>query len=81
MLKKDLNEKDLKLSEEYEANRTRLEQENRILNEKLQTLTAEYQEKMTYLQSQQNQEIQTLLNNLAKENEVHIERYSIILFS
>ena len=65
-----MNERDIKLSEEYEASRVRLEQENRTLYEKLENLTDEYKYKLNYLQSQQNQEIQTLLNNLAKENEV-----------
>ena len=69
-MKNDLNEKDVKLGEEFEAKRTRLEQENRSLNEKLEKLTVEYSEKLSHLHSQQNQELKALLDGVAKENEV-----------
>lgn len=72
MLKRDLNENELKSAEKFENIRTKLEQENKFLNEQLQVLNSEYKEKFEQLQSQQNQETKTLLDSLAKENEAKI---------
>ena len=76
-----MNEKDVKLGEEFEAKRTRLEQENRTLNEKLERLTVEYSEKLSNLQSQQNQELKALVDGVAKENEVQTSLFNKSYFT
>jgi hypothetical protein len=72
VLKKDLSEKELKSNELVQLTKSKLEQENLELVEKLNKIKSEYQAKLDRLLSEQNQETQTIADRLNKENEVRL---------
>ena len=71
-MKKELSEKEVKSNEQLEKLKHELELENRDLIDRLNRLNDEYKLKLEQLQSQQNTETKTLIENLVKENEAKI---------